>query len=344
MGNGNEVVKTEAAIAPSENKMLSVVQPMTVDQLTGRMSLIQSAMKNVMGKGVDYGTIEGCGDKPTLLEPGAEKLMCLFRLSPKYETLKVDLPNGHREYSVKCILYAQDGTFNGEGIGCASTMESKWRYRSENTGREVPKEYWDTRNPELLGGTQYSTRKIKTKESKDKWFIFHKVDHDNPADYYNTCMKMAAKRAKVAATRGATAASFLFSQDLDDDDIADNVRNQNQQDYPQEPQPPRYQKPQEKQQSAPPQSQDNGHRYGNEDRPQDGQDRSESQNRGDVISDAQAKRMFAIIKNSSGQSTEYVYGELKRIWGYASSKDILRKDYNDICAWLERGCQDEPNA
>jgi hypothetical protein len=43
-----------------------------------------------------------------------------------------------------------------------------------------------------------------------------KVEHDNPADYYNTCLKMAKKRAHVDAILTVTAASDIFTQDLED--------------------------------------------------------------------------------------------------------------------------------
>ncbi|HIJ50738.1 MAG TPA: hypothetical protein HPP54_06770, partial [Nitrospinae bacterium] len=43
-----------------------------------------------------------------------------------------------------------------------------------------------------------------------------RTDHDNPADYYNTVLKMAKKRALVDAVLTATAASDIFSQDIEE--------------------------------------------------------------------------------------------------------------------------------
>lgn len=43
-----------------------------------------------------------------------------------------------------------------------------------------------------------------------------RVEHDNPADYYNTVLKMAKKRAHVDAVLTATAASDIFTQDIED--------------------------------------------------------------------------------------------------------------------------------
>ena len=42
------------------------------------------------------------------------------------------------------------------------------------------------------------------------------VEYDNPADYYNTVIKMADKRAIVAAVLYSTAASDTFTQDIED--------------------------------------------------------------------------------------------------------------------------------
>lgn len=185
--------------------------PMTEQQIQEQVQLIQRVMKKVMKADVHYGTIPGCGDKPALLKPGAEKICLTFRLAAKFQVEHTDFPGGHREYSVRCTLVAPNGVEVGEGIGVCSTMENKYRYRWDNTGQQVPSEYWETRDPDLLGGPQFAARKVG-----GTWLIFQKIDHDNPADYYNTCAKMAKKRAHVDATLTTTAASDIFEQDIDE--------------------------------------------------------------------------------------------------------------------------------
>jgi hypothetical protein len=44
-----------------------------------------------------------------------------------------------------------------------------------------------------------------------------KIEHDNPSDYYNTCLKMGKKRALVDAVLTSTAASDIFTQDIEED-------------------------------------------------------------------------------------------------------------------------------
>lgn len=189
----------------------SIGRSMTVTEMTNQVLLIQQAMEAVMKADTHYGTIPGCGDKPALLKPGAEKLCLLFRLGAEFHVNHTDLPCGHREYSIRCTLKARDGSFVGEGIGVCSTMENKFRYRWENTEKQVPSSYWDSRDKKLLGGDGYAPRKVN-----GKWWIFHREEHDNPADYYNTCAKMAKKRAHVDATLTATAASDMFEQDIEE--------------------------------------------------------------------------------------------------------------------------------
>jgi hypothetical protein len=43
------------------------------------------------------------------------------------------------------------------------------------------------------------------------------VEHDNPADYYNTVLKIGKKRAQVDGILTVTAASDIFTQDIEDD-------------------------------------------------------------------------------------------------------------------------------
>lgn len=187
-------------------------QAMSLDTVKAQVNLIQEVMRGVMKDGEHYGTVPGCGDKKTLLKPGAEKLSLTFRLAPAYDVQMRDMGHGHREYEVRCRLtHIPSGSMVGEGVGSCSTMEGKYRYRAESTGKPVPPAFWDTRDSELLGGPSYSARKMD-----GKWVIVHRVEHDNPADYYNTVLKMAKKRAHVDAILTATAASDIFTQDLED--------------------------------------------------------------------------------------------------------------------------------
>ena len=221
---------TTAATPLRDDKLVTMtVDPaasaMTVQQVLGQVALIQQIMGAAMKDGEHFGKIPGCGDKPTLLKPGAEKLCLTFRLAPTYDVQETSVERGHREYRVQCTLSSiLTSAFIGQGVGICSTMEGKYRFRqsaTEPTDRPVPRAYWDVRQEdpakaqELIGGKGFSVKKVEGKG----WMIAkggEKVEHDNPADHYNTVLKMAKKRALVDAVLTATAASDIFTQDLED--------------------------------------------------------------------------------------------------------------------------------
>jgi len=208
-----------------ENDQLIKADELSIQEVTRQVNLIQELMKQVMKEGEHYGKIPGFENKPSLRKAGAEKLALTFRLRPEFVITKSELSNHHREYEIVCkIFHISTGKYFGEGVGSASTMEAKYRYRTgptESTGKQVPKEYWNLRgkNPaaakELIGGDGF----IPKKNESGNWEIFirgDKVEHDNPADYYNTVIKIAKKRAFVDAILTTTAASDIFIEDAED--------------------------------------------------------------------------------------------------------------------------------
>ncbi|MDD5009913.1 MAG: hypothetical protein PHC68_16120 [Syntrophorhabdaceae bacterium] len=185
---------------------------LSVDGIMEQVNMIQHMMSRAMKKDEHYGIIPGTSGKPSLLKPGAEKLAMMFRLAPSYAITKTDMGRGHVEYSVVCSLtHINNGAVWGQGVGSCSTSESKFKFRWDKTGKPVPSEYWNSKDKSLLGGEQFTARK-----SGGSWEIYQRVEHDNPADYYNTCLKMAKKRAMVDAILTATAASDIFTQDIED--------------------------------------------------------------------------------------------------------------------------------
>lgn len=219
----DETIQTQAvAIRPA----MSVGQAMGVQEIIAQVNLIQEVMGKVMHEGEHYGAIPGCGDKKTLLQPGAQKLTMTFRLAPEYQIQEVNLDRGHKEYRVTCTLRSMgSGAFVGQGVGCCSTMESKYRYRGG--ARKCPecgKETIIKGKAEFGGGWLCWQKKggcgFKWPDgaAEIESQSIDKVENENPADCYNTVLKMAKKRAFVDATITATAASDIFTQDIGDEE------------------------------------------------------------------------------------------------------------------------------
>ena len=211
-----------AGVALADSDRLT---PVKVEEVKEQIALIQELMSSVMKKDEHYGVIPGT-QKPTLLKPGAEKLGFTFRLSPRFDIEVVPLERNHRDYRVTCTLTAiRTGREWAQGVGSCSTMESKYRYRHaepEDTGRFVPGEYWAARKAnqldkaqDILGGKGFITKKIA-----GQWKVMKmaegKVENPDIADVFNTVLKMAKKRAHVDAILTATAASDIFTQDVED--------------------------------------------------------------------------------------------------------------------------------
>lgn len=198
----------------TESKPQDIINPEEqIQRMMAESQLIDMAMKKLMKKDQHFGVIPGTRS-PTLLKAGGEVLCRTFGFSPETEVERHVLQNGHVEY-VAYVKLMRGESFVGSGVGSASTLESKYRYRSEFVSNDLPKEYWETRDPEIIGGPNHHVKK------KDgKWCIYKRIEHDNPADYYNTVLKMAKKRAFIDAVLTRTAASNVFTQDLED--LVDN--------------------------------------------------------------------------------------------------------------------------
>lgn len=171
----------------NENETKAVVHQKTVKEVVNQVAEIQRLMNDVMKKGVHYGVIPGCGQKPALLKPGAEKINLSFKLRPEFETTKEDLEDNHRSYVSKCTLvhYPTGDIIVKDASGECSTMETKHRYYRENR--------------------QTRTRPLRY-----------------PPDQWNACRKLSEKRSIVAAVLYGTAASDIFTQDIDELPLEEN--------------------------------------------------------------------------------------------------------------------------
>jgi len=203
----NDVIEAparQAGIVPQQDGRSSVAD------VTRHVIAVQEVMRSVMKPNVHYGAIPGAGEKPTLLKPGAEVLCMTFRIADEYEIVDLSTAGAVR-YRVKCIgRHQATGVALGSGLGEASTDEEKYRWRKAVCDAEfegTPADMKRTKYGRKSGG-HYTIQQIRTE----------------PADLANTVLKMACKRAKIAMVLNVTAASDMFSQDLEDLD-AELVRH-----------------------------------------------------------------------------------------------------------------------
>ncbi len=209
-----------------DSPIAHALSPATVVE---QVKLIQHIMKDVMRKDEHYGAIPGVrvkeGEKPkmVLLKAGAEKLCFTFQLVPSFTINRTDHANGHREYEIICRLTTRSGVLVAEGMGTCSTLEPKYRYRS--AGRKCPTcgaESIIKGREEYGGGWLCFAKKggcgakFQAGDKSIEGQEAGKVENPDPAEQYNTVLKMGKKRAHVDATITACAASDIFTQDIEE--------------------------------------------------------------------------------------------------------------------------------
>lgn len=224
MSNDNALaVRDATAIAiPAQPGELSV------EQVLAQVEKIQLLMRNAMKKDEHYGVIPGT-PKPTLLKAGAEKLCLMFRLDPEYEATE-RRDGDHLTIVSRCTLYhVVSGARLGSGMGSCSTRESKYAYRkSERVCPACGRDTIIKVKAEYGGGWLCFAKrggcgaKFKNGDAAIEAQETGRVANPDLADQYNTVLKMANKRSLVAAVLNVTAASDIFTQDMED--IADARR------------------------------------------------------------------------------------------------------------------------
>jgi hypothetical protein len=106
----------------------------------------------------------------------------------------------------ECFVQAT-GNLLGVGVGEASTNEEKYKWRSA-----VCQEEFDA-TPEDRRRTKYA--RARSGGNGPAFYTANQI-RTQPADLANTVLKMASKRAMMAVTLTVTAASDVFTQDIED--------------------------------------------------------------------------------------------------------------------------------
>ncbi|KRK48170.1 hypothetical protein FC96_GL001906 [Secundilactobacillus kimchicus JCM 15530] len=181
----SEALANTRQTQPEDSSAMSLIMTVKPSQVTAQLKAIkefQNLVQNQLIEGKDFGIIPGTGAKPTLLKPGAEKILMLMGVQSEYAVIdkveNYDPDNAYFDYTVKCTLL-KDGKLITEGLGNGNTREKKNQRNSFEDGVKVP-------------------------------------DPNAPFDVKNTVLKMAKKRAQVDATLTIGSLSDLFTQDIED--------------------------------------------------------------------------------------------------------------------------------
>ncbi len=129
-----------------DSQSVSIIDNLSIQQVQNTMHKItqfQQVIQQTLRQNHDYGVVPGT-KKPTLLKPGAEKLLMMMGLCSEFEIVDStrDFENGFFQYQVRCKLYRGDILVT-EGLGACNTKERKYikqdPYTLDNTVLKIAK-------------------------------------------------------------------------------------------------------------------------------------------------------------------------------------------------------------
>ncbi len=160
---------------------------------------VAETIQALLVKGTDYGTIPGT-DRPTLLKPGAERICFAFGVYPRYEVVDREIDHDRAvEWTKRKKVWTNEYRGDKRYTWQEETGTSRGLYRYEVRCTLVRRE---DGVPVAEGMGLCSTMESRY--------------CDRPRDSENTVLKMAQKRALVAAVLNGFGLSDRFTQDLED--------------------------------------------------------------------------------------------------------------------------------
>jgi hypothetical protein len=213
--------KQQLQVYENENPQVVEYVPsiaQTLEQAAENLNQMTAFARGVMRYGVDYDKIPGT-PKPSLLKPGAERLLQFFGLGHRVECINKaeDWEKGFFFYHYKVTIiktYPTHELIVAECEGSANIKEDRYRWR------------WVTEKKAQELGVSVSGCLSREKQGKYGDYTEYRIENPDPYTLVNTLQKMAIKRALVGATLQATGASGLFTQDVED--MGDQIQRSSQ--------------------------------------------------------------------------------------------------------------------
>lgn len=248
MNGAHEVLEGEivpsSALARTSTTAVSQWVPqfaVSVDDMVALVAAKHDFYRRVMRAGDHYGTIPGAGTKTVLLKPGAELLLASMGLYVAVEDAEPPVRSygdaeqeGCISYRRRARIYRQTGNEEFERVivaqaeGFCTSRETKYRWRESRRkcpscaaeaiikGKEEYGGGWLCFKKQGGCGAKFAAGDATIEAQK-----IGRVPNPDLADAENTILKMADKRAIVAATLLATGCSDIFTQDIEDAELAE---------------------------------------------------------------------------------------------------------------------------
>jgi hypothetical protein len=253
-GDFTDLARVDSGGLPSIGNSIELMSPAQlreqIERHKGLMSVLKEFVESEMVENHDYYYMSRIsnpdapiklGEKAALMQDGAFKFLNLFKYIPgivRKNVLRTE--DGHYTVEAEAPIYNANGQLVATGDGSCSTRESKYAYRKGE--RTCPAcEQATIRKDNKGEGGWYCWAKIGGCGAKfargDQAIEGQNVSRmANPdiADVENTVLKMAIKRATVAAVRKLPLVSELFvpGDDPKQDNSRKDAKTQRQEEPP----------------------------------------------------------------------------------------------------------------
>lgn len=205
----------DRSLAVIDAEVVEIAPTQTVEQFEARLIEFREFTKRNLRPDIDFGTIPYT-DKPTLLKPGAEKLLRWYGLVVDIDLLptsRTDITEGVIDLDLRgTVRHAASGRRLGTLHANANSEERKYKNARfpawECRNWTGPKEnrhrcgWKGNSEPAGMACPQCGSEKLKRPQTI--------------ADQKNTLLKMGDKRVWVAAALLYTGASEAYTQDMED--------------------------------------------------------------------------------------------------------------------------------
>lgn len=194
---GTAVVRAERHRVANREMVGGLLRPVaSPEQMLEAQNEVRALVAKALTADRDYGVIPGT-QKPTLLKPGAERINAAYGLAAEYAVVEKEVDHDRPVHYVKRTW--EWGERRGEKIWTETPGQSEGLYRYVVECRLIHRA-----SGAVVG---QGIGSCSTMESK---YI------DRPRDLENTVLKMASKRAYIAATLNTHGLSDQFTQDVED--------------------------------------------------------------------------------------------------------------------------------
>lgn len=185
-----------------EHPAVPTVSAQAIAETKQQIGLLQEMARDILKRGIDYGRVPGT-PQDSLWDPGASTITSAFNCFPgdrRILSLRDDSDKIAAVVEVPLISRAT-GKVMAAGVGAASTLEAKYKYRWVKAGEA-----------RQLGYDEEALKSLRTRIDKTTDEVEYRIPNPEHGELLNAILKMASKRAEVDAAESLPGVASVLRQ------------------------------------------------------------------------------------------------------------------------------------